>query len=138
MSSHRISASGDRPTTITSGGPFGAWQVPSQRTDAINANLSGFSKFEAVLGGDARIEWREVKRNTSSQEEEQTFVFPVLVIENGSLQVFGWPSGDAEVPGPENTNIDIRKPDERFGPLSYYGEATVVETLPISATVSES
>lgn len=134
MSSHRISASGDRPFTLNAGGgPFSAFSVPSKKSDGIAFTASGFKTIEVPLLGNVRVKRVKITTKTHREGEEPTVSeLLVLVIgdegnSNAHLSMHGYPATEEDGMGPENTNLDIRKPGEQFGAFSYYGSVEVVE-----------
>lgn len=144
MSSHRMSASGDRPFTLNAGGgPYSGYSVPSKQTDALNASISGFSKVEiAGLPLDAvKLERIKYRINTREKDAEPTYAYVLVFGGDGKsvgLSIFGYPSGDSDNPGPENTNFDIRKPDEKFGAFGYYkDDMEVVQSVTLEELLAE-
>lgn len=146
MSSHRLSASGERPFSLSAGGgAFTAFQIPSKGKDAISFNVSGFSRIEVALPaiGNARVEIRRVATGKPRDGVQMYSDFPILVIDDGEsgsgsapgVTLCAWPienRADQETPGGENTNLDVRRATESFGPTGGYADVQVIETIDIT------
>lgn len=132
MSSHSYSVSGQRSASLQlNGGHVTGMTCPSRTSDAVTFDASGLSKIEITLGDKVRIEKRHVKRGDVEGD------FLVLVIGDGqhnvaSVSVYGYPAGDTDNPGPENTRVDVRSMPERFGALAYYEEVEVVGEINVA------
>lgn len=140
MSSHRISASGDRPFSLSAGGgQQTGLSVPSKRTDAFTFNATGFAKIELGLFGDVHIDQYRVTNRAYKEGEEPT-VSTILVLRVGDgesaqhgLQIYGEPVEDAEEQvGGENTSLDLRRRPERFGPTVFYEKAELVSSINVA------
>jgi hypothetical protein len=150
MSSHRLSASGDRQYSLTAGGgAFTAMQVPSKTTDRARITAQSFGRIVMQLpAAGVRL---ERYRHRDSESVVQFLIIagvPYDTVRDGeTVQVRG-PVGitfDAE-PGEVNswphTNIDVRRHEE--GDTGLIGFAThgqydpmTGESLDIPPTVME-
>jgi hypothetical protein len=141
MSSHRISASGDRPYTLQAGGgAFSGYSVPSKRTDGITFQAGGFERIEMTLPSGVRFERRKVKTRSGAWSELLVLVIdgPESSSPAANVTLYGYPAEDApDQVGGENTNLDVRKPGEQFGPFTYYAEMEVIEAIQLDALRDE-
>lgn len=144
MSSHRLSVSGDRPYTLSSGGAFEAVQYNAKAGDRAQVLASNFGEIVAVLPQTAVIErykvpaWshRDDKQHTDDKGEP---VFSEYVI----LRIPG-PAGitlmclQPEGQNMPHTNVDVRK-DDGSDPLAAVlgSRAELLETTPLKSPPTE-
>lgn len=139
MSSHRLSVSGDRPSTITAGGPYGAVQYNAKVGDRAQLLISNAGEITAVVPQNAILErwkvpvWssRDDKQHVDGNGDPVFIEYVILRIPSGSISLTGLaPEGQ----GLMHTNIDVRKDDESNPLANTLGaRAELIETTPLAS-----
>jgi len=149
MSSHRISASGDRPYTLQAGGgALTALQVPAKATDGAQVTIGGAGRVEIQLSNVARVERRLEQRRADTEPVETYWLVieaevPEARKEDGSPYPRPGVGATVFVSAPDqgngtlHTNVDVRKHEPGGWPSWYLESSEVQEAHPVVGGVFE-